>query len=529
MNQRKLRILLVGENPLLSTGYAVYEREVLERLVQTQKYEFCLLGAYGDYNDKRYAYLPYHYISSMPNPAEPREVEVYKSDTMNQFGKWKFEDACIKFRPDVVWSVRDIWVDAFICRSPFRKFFHHVMMPAVDSETQTDEWLSWYLTADGIMGYTQWGLDVVRNLTNGKARTLCPTPPGFTKEYEPVANRGALKESMGLPPSTIIIGMVARNQMRKLFPDLAEAFNIYLSKANEDLRKRSLLYFHTAHPDMGWDIPYILSHYGIASKTLFTYICANCSTSFPAFYEDNTTVCKACGVTAAKLTNSNQGVNPKMLANIYNLMDVHVLHSIAEGFGIPTVEAAACGTYVMATDYSASGEVIKDANGTPIKVSRMVWEAQTHRRLAMPDNEDLANKLVEFLSLPSTLRLKKGLLCRKSIEAKYNYARTAQIWDEYFGTLTPKENTWTSPAKYVNPNGEVPDGLSNSDFVKWTICNIAGRPDLATGYIALQMVKYLNWGIDDSGKSYTRQNVLDDVYSLAEWHNMCETKRTDAL
>ena len=54
----------------------------------------------------------------------------------------------------------------------------------------------------------------------------------------------------------------------------------------------------------------------------------------------------------SKLTNVGDGVDTKTLASIYNLFDVYIQPANSEGFGLPIVEAAACGVPVMATDYS---------------------------------------------------------------------------------------------------------------------------------------------------------------------------------
>ena len=46
------------------------------------------------------------------------------------------------------------------------------------------------------------------------------------------------------------------------------------------------------------------------------------------------------------------------MANLYNCMDVFVLPTAGEGFGIPTVEAMACGVPICVTNYTTGYELI---------------------------------------------------------------------------------------------------------------------------------------------------------------------------
>jgi len=53
------------------------------------------------------------------------------------------------------------------------------------------------------------------------------------------------------------------------------------------------------------------------------------------------------------------GVTEEKMVEIYNLMDVFVLPTAGEGFGIPTVEAMACGKPVIITNYTTGYELVK--------------------------------------------------------------------------------------------------------------------------------------------------------------------------
>jgi glycosyltransferase involved in cell wall biosynthesis len=57
-----------------------------------------------------------------------------------------------------------------------------------------------------------------------------------------------------------------------------------------------------------------------------------------------------------------QAVSEKQMAHLFNCMDVFVLPTGGEGFGIPTLEAMSCGVPICATNYTTSYELIKSDN-----------------------------------------------------------------------------------------------------------------------------------------------------------------------
>lgn len=74
---------------------------------------------------------------------------------------------------------------------------------------------------------------------------------------------------------------------------------------------------------------------------------------------------EATGVDTSRVTYPAQysyrmGIPPEGLAAIYTAADVLVACSAGEGFGIPVVEAQACGTRVVVSDFTAQPELVGD-------------------------------------------------------------------------------------------------------------------------------------------------------------------------
>lgn len=537
------KILAVGESSYLNTGFSVMAHEWLRRLHATGKYDILELGTWGETTDPRIADVPWKFIPVCPDRQNPEEVRAYDSNHVNQFGAWKFEPACLHFHPDIVFSFRDVWMDSFIAASPLRPHFYWMFQPTVDAEPQNEEWLDVISKADAVYTYTDWSLRLLNKQGGGKIKTVCSIPPGIDMEaVPPLGQKAGLRQRYGIDPSSIIVGTVMRDQARKLYPDLFEAFALYLSRAPKELASRTLLYCHTAWPEIGWDIPLLLKESGIASRVLFTYSCRNCGVMFPSRFSDAVRPCPNCGQNTAVLPTTHTGVSRGALNSVMAQFDAYVQYAVAEGFGIPMVEAAACGVPVFAVDYSAMEDVVRKVHGYPIKVQRFFRDPPTHRKFALPDNEDLVSQLIEFLSLPETIRLKKGWEARKAVEEHYTWDKTAKQWEQQFDGV-PAAN-WRSPPRYHQPNMNIPQGLSNDDFVRWCINYVAGRPELDGSPMALRFCRSLNWGYaisqgpgstlfnemsvlgsQPSMKPFSRDDVVRECVALCENKNRWEAAR----
>jgi glycosyltransferase involved in cell wall biosynthesis len=544
----KKRILACSESSLTATGFGNYYKEVLSRLHRTGKYEICELASY-QYPEEydAIASVPWKMIPNMPPRNDQQQRDIYDSDPLNQFGQWKFERACLEFKPDIVFDIRDPWMFEHQQRSPFRRFFHWAIMPTVDSIPQDEQWIESFASADGVFTYTDWGLEVLRQSGNGRIKLISSAPPAADYDvFTPVLDKQAHKRELNIAEDCLIVGTVMRNQRRKLYPDLIEAFAQFLKTAPEALSRRAYLYLHTRWPDIGWDIPRLIKEAGISNRVIMTYICKNCNGAFPSFFQGARTYCRGCKQQTAFLSDSDKGVSREVLAKFINLFDVYVQYSYCEGFGMPMVEAAACGVPVMAVDYSAMEDVTRKINGFPLPVKTWSRDGDTHRKIAVPNQEAFVSQLQELFSLPSFQRKNLGRKARSGAMTHYSYDKTAKAWEDHFDSVQVRDHatTWNSPAQMVNPQFALPENMSNVQLVNWGLQNVAGRPDLINSYLALRMIRDLNnevtiahtggmyfnemshIGTQNRVEPYPRDRALDDMLNLAANHNRWEEIRT---
>lgn len=249
------------------------------------------------------------------------------------------------------------------------------------------------------------------------------------------------------------------------------------------------------------------------------------------------------------MPNTQQGATLQQLADVYNLFDAYVQYAICEGFGMPAVEAAACGVPVFAVDYSGMEFVNKCVKGFPIRVERFFRESETHAYRAMPDNADFVEKLYKFLTLPTPLRIKRGREARAGVEKHLTWERTAKVWENHFDSIQvlPQACTWQSPPRVNKPQTNVPGGMTPSEMVNWGIVNVLGEPDKLNTYFALRLLRDLNAGMQNEGfggiyiddasflggrprhRNFGPQEMFQQLLEMAEKRNRWEARRVGLI
>jgi glycosyltransferase involved in cell wall biosynthesis len=534
---RKKRILMASEASYTMSGFGTYYFEVMDRLHKTGKYDLAEFASYGFVNDPRDMKIKWPIYANAVKDDDPRARE-YHSGHQQQFGSWRFDKVLLDFKPDIVMDIRDPWMLEWQKDSQLRQFFHLVWMPTVDSSPQQEGWIDAFARADGIFTYSDWGLEVLRKEGGGKIKLQCAAPSGTDLNiFKPAQNKQKHRQAMGLPPDINIIGTVMRNQRRKLYPDLFEAFKIFLDKCAEqgldELANKTFLFIHTSYPDNGWNIPLLLKQYEISHKVIFSYVCRTCNQWFASRFHDAATVCPACGNYSAVLPNVSFGVQPEQLANIFKCFDLYVQYAICEGLGMPQVEAAACGVPLASVDYSAMEDVIRKTGGIPLPVKKMFLEMETQAYRAYPDNDACADLFIKFFQKSFHEKQKMGFQSRLAAERHYNWDNTAKIWEAYFDSVVLKGNQgkWNAPPVLYNVPDKIPDNLSNEQFVDWIFNDVLSKPELRYSLDGLKIVTALNLGITLEGgiRPVDKNNIFQQFRNRAVYNNTTEKYRCGLL
>jgi len=565
----KKRIMFVGEASFLNTGFSTYYRELLPRLAATGKYEIAELGSYAKQDDPRvqefiagrwkfYGVMPMNEEEGrafqQPNP-HPRT----RGQNTNQFGEYKFAAAVADFKPDIVIDIRDWWMLEFQERSVFRPWYKWIVMPTVDAEPQQEEWIQTYENANLVLAYSDYGIHTLRRqsslATNGK-RSMKIFPkamrPGVDIDgFKPV-DRASIREHWNLSADVPVIGTVMRNQSRKLYPDLIDAFAFMKNKyKGEPQVDKSVLLIHSCWPDnmYSFDYPrhvYRLERYewmvnhkkGIRSDILQSLYCHACKETSVTFVMNMfgrpiqegriKMPCCYCGKTEASPPNTSIGFNREDLSKLYNLMDLYVQCSICEGDGMPIQEAKACGVPTLVVDYTAMREKGRYPNyshfeesgiteenytchkgGDVIEVGRYYYEPETSCKRALPDIEDLALKMRNMISDPERIA-KLRTEARQCVEENYDWNKIWKQWEYVLDNvkILNREETWDSPISEIEEIKAVPvpANLNDEQYVSWLYLNILKYPSVDTEG-AKMWIEHLRQGV-------TREQLMQQFIGI---------------
>lgn len=196
-----------------------------------------------------------------------------------------------------------------------------------------------------------------------------------TKIFKPL-DMALSREALKFPQDKFIVGMVAANKGNP--PRKAFHQNIAAFAALQKKYKDCVLYLHTLDGVRG----------GYESVELIPFIEAMGLTYGYAFTES------AIGkdVIFADQYGLALGYTDAMMAQIYNAMDVHMLVSMGEGFGIPILEAQACGTPVIVGDWTSMSELCFSGWKVSKSDAEPIWNA-LHTFQYLPHSEAIAEKL----------------------------------------------------------------------------------------------------------------------------------------
>ncbi len=246
---------------------------------------------------------------------------------------------CRDFGANVLISLIDVWV----MQETAKKVAPALWCPwlPIDHDPVPQKVLDSLAGAHLPLTYSRWGQALLA--AAGVANEYIPhgiEPTVFRVIDDAEALRSFRKEI--LFDASHLTVMVAAN---KGFPD-RKAFQVQLRAWARFAKDKpgAKLYIHSEPTAMygGLDFPALLANLGIAEKTIF-----------PDRYQ------------------YFRGLPPEYLAMVYNNADVYLGASMSEGFGIPLIEAQACGAPVITTDFSAMPELVRW--GYAIAPVDMMW------------------------------------------------------------------------------------------------------------------------------------------------------------
>lgn len=176
------------------------------------------------------------------------------------------------------------------------------------------------------------------------------------------------RRKLGLPEDAFIVGMVAANKgvpPRKAFPQNIVAFAA-LKRKHPD----AVLYLHTDDGTRGGEVVNLIDY------CLSVGLQPGKDVWFPDQYA------------------YTLGLPDDYMVTAYNAMDAHMLVSMGEGFGIPIIEAQACGTPVIVGDWTAMGELCLSGWKVDKSEAMPFWQPYMSSYQYLPHPEAIGDRLM---------------------------------------------------------------------------------------------------------------------------------------
>ncbi|UCC62301.1 MAG: glycosyltransferase family 4 protein [Anaerolineae bacterium] len=390
-----MKVLWISDSPDVPTGLAMVTRVVTAYLARR--------GYQVD-------------IAGWQTTGEPRPWE---GCTLHPLGYGHFGEMLIPgylrdLRPDRVVTLGDPWWLGFMRQPQVQSWLrwrgalwilYYPLDGALPNGRIPDDWIATIDAADIPVAYSRYGV-VLSERCGLRPRYI---PHGAdTRLFRPPADKTTTKQALGYQDQFVILSD-ARNQPRKMLPRLLLIFARF-AQSKKDVR----LHLHCDPDDPaaqagGYDLRQLIAELDIRDKVVFTE-----------------------GFTIA------QGIPLGQLAQIYQAADVHLLTSGGEGFGLPTLQAAAAGVIPFAPDYSANTELIR-GHGELVCVAAFQTGPFGIQR-ALIDVDECVNRLEMYYRDRTLLRTRGEQARRFALD--YDWERILPMWDQLLQGEAPTPVKW---------------------------------------------------------------------------------------
>ena len=414
MTDKKIKILTISDHPLSPSGVGTQTKYMIEALLKTGKFQvFSLAGAikHNDY--------------------QMTKVEPYGEDWLIQpvdgYGNQEAIRSLIRTqKPDMLWFMTDprFWEWLWAMENEIRPLMPMVYYHVWDNFPAPKYNKKFYDSNDYIACISKVTHDIVKATTTDVE--ACYVPHAVDSEIFNVLEdddaRKELREKYFGSDDKFVIMWNNRNAKRKQTGTLIHWYGSFLKQLDEKEAEKCVLLLHTDPNDP----------YG----------------------QDVNTILRDFELDKGQVLLSREKVPPQNLAAMYNIADVTVNISDAEGFGLGTLESLSCGTPIVVNMTGGLQEQVTDGKnwfGVGIEPCSKALIGSQQVPYIYEDRiseEDFVAALNKMHKLGREGRKELGQKGREHVLKNYNFENFNKTWVDIMTSIHEKYGSWDTRKEY---------------------------------------------------------------------------------
>ena len=421
MEEKRIKVLTLGDMPLSTSGVGNQTKYVIEALLESGKFEVFSLG--GAMKHPQYQLIK-----------TDKWGDLWKILPVDQFGtKEMLRSVIWREKPDIVWLMTDprfwgwLWEMDNEIRQNIPMVYYHVW----DNYPYPKYNKKFYESNDVVATISKLTDDVVRTVAPDVETHYVPHAVDteiFQKLDDEIVDK--LREENKGPDgrslsNRFVVLFNSRNARRKHSGTLVFWFKEFLERVGED---NAVLLMHTEPLDPN-------------------------GPNLMQIVED-------LDLNKGQVLFSRDKINEKNMATLYNLADVTVNISDAEGFGLSCLESLACETPVIGVRTGGLQDQLTDGEnvfGVMIEPSSQQIVGSQLVPYVMEDRinkQDFLNAMQKMYDAGRDGRAKIGQQAKKHVSKNFNFANFNNSWVELMSSIYEKHGSWETRKDYQSWRNE---------------------------------------------------------------------------
>ena len=410
MTDKKIKILTLSDHPLLPSGVGTQTKYIIEALLNTKKFQVISFGGavkHDNYNvTKTHEYGDDWIIFPVDGYGTPEQLR----------------SALHIHKPDILYFMTDprfftwLWEIEDEVRSLVPMVYYHVW----DNRPYPTFNSIYYNSTDKIVTISKVTSDIVKNVSPGVEEEYLPhaVNADVFKPLDKSITDQVRKQNNMSDKFTAV--WVNRNARRKQSGTLLFWWKQFLDRVGHD---KATLIMHTDIRDPhGQPLDVLANHLGLNTQ--------------------------------GQVQFSTHKTSPQHMAQLYNLADVAINISDAEGFGLGTLEALSCGTPIVVNMTGGLQEQVTDGEncfGVGIEPASKAIIGSLQVPWIYEDrlNEnDFVDALEKMYNMTPEERTKLGEMGRQHVLKNYNFENFQKRWVEIMLDIHERHGSWDDRKVY---------------------------------------------------------------------------------